>query len=193
MTTIPTSSNAPTPLLPPPPAPDVGHALITITTRPGTVFGGGPASAAAAQPQPRLLQLARARSAGWPVARRALATWAAWAISAARNSRALALLHSTLRWSCDLITTASSLLLRWSSSASSRAFSASGRLLVWMPYRRCAALLTLLTFCPSTPWARMVLDRHSSSRGWPLRCPPGAGISMAWLGFGSDRSGACSG
>src|SRR5882672_6585353 len=89
------------------------------------------------------------------VGRRGRGTAAAAAIRARRRVRASSRFVSRLRVLCALITTTPSALIRWSFMASSRALTASGRDEARMSNRRWTALLTLLTFWPPAPWARM--------------------------------------
>jgi len=61
-----------------------------------------------------------------------------------------------------LMITTPSLLMRWSHSVSRRVRSSSGRDDAVISKRRCTAQLTLFTFCPPAPCARMAVISTSS-------------------------------
>src|SRR5437899_351523 len=89
------------------------------------------------------------------VGRRGRGTAAAAAIRARKRARASSRFFSRLRVFCALITTTPSALMRWSFMPSSRALTTSGRDEARISNRRWTALLTLLTFWPPAPCARM--------------------------------------
>src|SRR5690606_37334128 len=127
--------------------------------------------------RPLASSLRRFADGGGRVGLRGRGARSALAISSRRRSSAASLFRSRLRCCCDLITTTPSAEIRRSRRASSRCFHSAGRACdAPMSNRRCAAVATLLTFCPPAPWARTAVSSISpagiSIRGLMRSTPP---------------------
>ena len=103
-----------------------------------------------------------------------LAAVAALLTSAWSRSNASALLCAKLLLIWALITMTPPLVIRWSFSASSRAFIQSGKEDVEIQNLRCTAVDTLLTFCPPGPCARIAViwtsDKVIRNIGFSVPC-----------------------